>query len=387
MKLLEDAGNCCGCGTCRNACPRDCISMQLDAEGFLYPMIEQQLCIECGRCLDVCPANREDLPQKPQRCDVYAAWNKDSKVRQESSSGGVFTALATHVLQNNGVVFGASFDKNNNLTHCMVENGEGLAGLRGSKYIQSDMLLQFREAKRQLDWGKPVLFCGTPCQVAGLKTYLGADCERLYLCDFVCHGVPSTKVFQRYCEHIKENSDIISLYFRDKKTGWKRFGMHMEFNGRPSYCSDLKHDPFLVGFLSNLFLRPSCHRCRYTTAYRGSDITLGDFWGIGSKAPRLDDDRGTSLVIINTEKGKEIFNRCKEDLVYHESDLELAIDGNACLARHAQPSPLREQFFKDLDKMAFGDLAKTYLQPPSESSLLLRALSKTKSHLRRLIGR
>lgn len=331
MIHIDDKKDCCGCEACAQCCPKRCISMQEDGEGFLYPRVDHSLCIDCGLCEKVCSVLHQDTPSEP--LTVYAAKNPDDEVRRASSSGGIFTLLAESVLAENGVVFGARFDKDWNVVHDYTESKKGLGAFRGSKYVQSRTGETFNQAERFLKAGRKVLFSGTPCQIMGLKRYLRKEYDNLLTVDFVCHGVPSPLVWRKYIEETLVRQDekiqfrptlnhlfsdemplIEGISFRDKCLGWKKFSFALTLSkvttagekNTVSLSSIFYDNAYMQAFLANLTLRPSCHACPAKCGRSGSDVTLGDFWGIEKIAPELDDDRGCSLLIINNPgvKGK-----------------------------------------------------------------------------------
>lgn len=302
--------NCFGCKACYSVCPQNCIDMLIDEEGFWYPKINMEKCIQCSLCEKICPAinvyNNKKAYSKPI---TLAAWNNDRFKREVSSSGGVFTSIAEWVLSNDGIVFGAGYDSQYNVIHKEASSKEKLDEIRGSKYVQSNINDTYVKTRYYLEKNKMVLFSGTPCQIAGLYNFIQQDYANLYTCDIVCHGVPSPKVFNKYKKMLEKrnNSKIKKISFRNKKFGWKLYSVSLLFENDTEYSKTLKEDPYMLGFLRNYFLRPSCYKCIYAKLPRVSDITLGDFWGIDNKHPELDDNKGTSLVLVNTEKGREMF--------------------------------------------------------------------------------
>jgi Coenzyme F420-reducing hydrogenase, beta subunit len=368
--------NCFGCSACQNVCILGSITMVQDDEGFLYPLTNEQTCISCGKCENACPAlSKHENGFKFEVPFVYAAINKDKDVRRSSSSGGIFTVLAEHIFKDGGVVFGAGFDKDFNVMHKYADNIKQLEELKGSKYVQSQIGSTYRQAEEFLIQGMQVLFSGTPCQIAGFKGYLGREFNNLLTCDIVCHGVPSPKIYKMYLDYVSQNnsSSIDKINFRDKKKGWKRFSLSIKFKDERIYTSDLTADPYLYGFLKNLYLRPSCHICPFTNINRISDITLGDYWGVAKYHPKMDDDRGASIVLINTEKGKEIFEKYKSLLNYIQSNIDWAITGNACLVKPCDSHKSRENFFRALNSQPFGKVLNKYMLP---YSLFFRVIKK-----------
>lgn len=349
--------------------------MQPDTEGFLHPQIDPNTCTNCDLCRLICPANadtttprRYDGPDKLPAPKVFAAWQLDESIRRDSSSGGVFTALAENILSKGGIVAGAAFDDQLVVRNILVETQKELHRLRGSKYVQSeispDLYWRLREL---LKAGRPVLFTGTPCQVAGLHAFLGKDYQNLCTCDLVCHGVPSPKVFADYrammeCQYGARPKRIA---FRRKNCGWKRYSVSLSFDNDTEYRRVFNDDPFMTGFLQNTYLRPCCHTCTFSRLPRVADVTLGDFWGIGDHHPEWDDDKGTSLILVNTEAGSGAFNTCKDSLIVHDADLKDAIRSNPCICNQVPAGERRTAFFNDLDRLPFDKvLAKHTSVPP-----------------------
>lgn len=380
MISIQTKEKCCGCSACVQRCPKQCISLREDEEGFLYPKVSTEMCISCGLCEKVCPVHNQTGGREPLA--VYAAKNPDLDVRKRSSSGGIFTLLAERTIEQGGVVFGACFDDKWSVVHQCAETKSELAKFRGSKYVQSRVGETFRQTEALLKQGRKVLYSGTPCQIAGLRLYLRNDWDNLLTVDFICHGVPSPGVFRTYLRDelkkaaqkggkkntvlppciplVTENDglgnrevEIKSINFRDKRNGWKKFGFALvlskafaagEKNSVLLSYESLNKNSFLRGFLRDLYLRPSCYACPVRRLKSGSDVTIGDFWGIASLAPELDDDEGVSAVIINTENGKKVvqgLNMSLQTLPYSE----LAKRNPALINSAALPKS-RSKFFK-----------------------------------------
>ena len=311
--------DCCGCSACVQKCPKQCISLKEDEEGFLYPVVEIETCIDCGLCEKVCPVLHQGEERKPLK--VYAAMNQNEEIRLQSSSGGVFTLLAEEVIKEGGVVFGAKFDEKWEVKHDFTETIDGLSAFRGSKYVQSRMEDNYQKAESFLKQNRKVLFCGTPCQVAGLKRFLRKEYDKLLTVDFVCHGVPSPGVWRQYLEETivrmcdknsvssdpisKDNAHVESISFRNKRTGWKKYSFALTLSATTrsgakntvSLSEVFFKNTFMKGFLADLYLRPSCYACPAKCGKSGSDITMGDLWGAPSIIGHEDDDKGTSLVL------------------------------------------------------------------------------------------
>ena len=323
MIQILDKSQCCGCTACVSICPKQCITMREDEEGFLYPVVDSSHCIDCNLCKKVCPELYPKEMREPLH--VYAAKHKNEQVRLASSSGGIFTLLAEKIIDEGGVVFGVRFNNNWDVVHDYTETMEGLAVFRGSKYVQSYMGDCYLKAKSFLEQGRKVMFTGTPCQIAGLKNFLRKDYDNLLTVDVVCHGVPSPKVWQVYLDEIAreggknsvlshpivEKTEINHIDFRSKSIGWKKFSFALTLSKATAdgekntvlLSSIFTENPYMNAFLSNLSLRPSCYDCPAKAGKSGSDITIADFWGIEDVLPEFDDDKGISLVLSYSEKG------------------------------------------------------------------------------------
>jgi len=390
MITITDKTKCNGCKACYNVCPNDCINMIIDDEGFWYPRVNEDLCSQCGLCEQTCPEINKFTNQKSCiRPTTLAAWNTDFYKREVSSSGGIFTTIAEWVLSNNGVVFGAGYDDYFNVKHKVIDNIDRLYEMRGSKYVQSDINDSYRKAKFYLEQDRSVLFVGTPCQIAGLYNFLNKNYDKLYTCDLICHGVPSPKVFDEYKKKLEKlyDSTIQRIAFRNKKYGWKLYSVSVSFNNDTEYIKTLNEDPFILGFLRNYYLRPSCYKCTYAKLPRVGDITLGDFWGVKDKYPELDDDKGTSLLLVNTDKGRKILDRCKEEIYIHECELDYAIKNNPCIIKPVNEPELRKKFFEDLNSKGFDYVVTKYMSPPSwiekQVAFIKRGLGFVKRRLTR----
>ena len=410
MISLSEKKDCCGCWSCVQRCPKQCITMREDEEGFLYPKVDESVCIDCGLCEKVCPVINQDVERKP--LEVFAAKNPNEEIRKESPSGGIFTMLAEKVIDEGGIVFGACFNNRWEVVHQSAETKKDLAKFRGSKYVQSKVLNTYKEAETQLKLGRKVLYSGTPCQIAGLKRFLRKDYDNLLTIDFICHGVPSPGVFRTYlqnefnkvaarqgggkntvllpCIPLVTESDgidckglkINSITFRDKRNGWKKFGFALVLSeataeGENSVLlsySPLNKNLFLRGFLRDLYLRPSCYACPTKHLKSGSDITLGDWWGIASLKPDIDDDRGVSAVTVNTEKGQAALHNLKAEL--HEMPYDALIKYNPALVRSAAVPKNREEFFKQDGRTFEGKITALARIPFSLKRFIKEVLRK-----------
>lgn len=354
---------CCGCSACAQCCPKGCITMIDDSEGFLYPLVDKENCIDCHICENVCPLLKSNSPHEPLL--TYAAINKDEKTRQSSSSGGIFSLLAEKIILNNGIVFGAKFDDDFQVCHDFADTIAGIVEFRGSKYVQSKIGEAYKKCENFLKARRQVLFSGTPCQIGGLKHFLRKDYDNLFTVDVVCHGVPSPKVWHRYLKEIVGTKRILNCSMRNKENGWKRSNFTLDYGDMQDMhrLSSWHHENvFMEAFLKNMILRPSCYNCRFRNFRSHSDITIADFWGVQKIIPEMDDDRGTSLVMVNTEKGCNILPIDGVRIV--ETSFVNGLRSNPSIAYNHKPWPRREKFFNTLDDSASViDLIREMLKP------------------------
>lgn len=309
IKILN-AQDCCGCSACKNVCPKQCITMRSDKFGFKYPYVDSAFCVNCGLCIRVCPFINENNSDTP--IETLAAINKNENDRTNSSSGGVFIKLAEGILAKGGVVFGAVFDENWNVKHSYADSISLVHSMMGSKYVQSEIGNSYLNAKKFLDSGRQVLFSGTPCQIAGLKHYLNRSYDNLLCVEVVCHGVPSPLLWQKYLESIDtDKTRIAQINFRDKRNGWKNFGLSISFKDNESHSiyESTAENVYMRMFLSNRSLRPSCFNCKAKAGKSKADIGIGDFWGIEKIANNIPSHNGVSLLLSYTEKGLEEINK------------------------------------------------------------------------------
>ena len=348
MITITDRSQCCGCSACAQRCPKQCISMQMDNEGFLYPQVDISKCVDCHLCEKVCPVINQYGTRTPLK--VYAAKNSDDEVRRLSSSGGIFTLLAEQTIKDGGVVFGACWDNEWNVKHDCVDNLSDLQRFRSSKYLQSVIGDVYLKTEQFLKTGRKVMFTGTPCQIAGLKHFLRKEYDNLLAVEIICHSVPSPGVWQQFLttrlHTLKWNkSDIRNISFRDKKTGWKTYSFVIENKDGNSFIELSSKNAFMRGFLADLYTRPSCYACPAKQLKSGSDITLGDFWGIESLMPEIDDDKGVSAIIVNSDKGKQVLHNINVEL--HEVQYNELTTRNPALVKSFPITPKRTEFFKE----------------------------------------
>lgn len=386
MIRITDKSQCCGCEACVQRCPKQCITLHEDNEGFLYPLVDQTVCVDCKLCENVCPVLTPYADRKPLQ--VLAAINIDEKIRMESSSGGIFTLLAESIIKEGGVVFGARFDDEWQVMLDFTESIDGLAAFRGSKYVQARTKSTYKQCEKFLKEDRKVLFTGTPCQIAGLHHYLRKDYNNLITCDFVCHGVPSPKVWRMYLDKVINGAykTITEIKFRNKDNGWKAYNFKLTYvaNNKINVISSCYRDNlFMRAFLSDMILRPSCHKCNAKEGRSMSDITIADFWRIQLYHQDMDDDKGTSLVLIHTEKGKKMIDWSK--IKYIISNYDTALSTNMGLKPLTVPNCKRNEFFTELDTT--GNLCALIdkLTKPSVYKRACQALLLPKKVLKKLI--
>lgn len=407
MIKIQNKQDCCGCAACVQRCPKHCISMKEDNEGFLYPIVDESVCIDCGLCEKVCPIiNRlEKLPVK----EVLAVKNRNEAERMASSSGGVFIALAKKTIEKDGVVFGAVFDENWEVVHTYAETLDEVKPMMGSKYLQSRIGNSFRDVEKFLKEGSKVLFTGSPCQVTALHNYLRKDYPNLLSVDFLCHGVPSPGVWRKYLDEefhlsarraaagkntvlsssLKSVPVITGIEFRDKTlNGWKKYSFVVR--GKSASKADKNsvllsgmhyNNPYMKGFLADVYLRPSCYQCKCKNGVSHSDLTIADYWGINQLMPDFDDDKGVGLVLLNTEKGKAVFDHLNMEV--RVSSLEDAKRFNGGFKEEVKVHPKRSRFFKGF--IQNQNLYKL-IERATHLSLCRRAIKKLKNVVKKICG-
>ena len=360
MIKIEHKKDCCGCTACVSVCAHHCITMHEDAEGFKYPQVDMAACVDCGLCEKVCPIQHSESDKNILQ--VIAAKNKDEVVRKNSSSGGVFSILAEAFIDDGGVVVGCAMNKELKAVHVICETKEELVRLRSSKYVQSDMEGIFPQVRQLLRDGRKVLFSGTPCQVAGLRSFLFKQYDNLFCVDLLCHGVPSPRLFRDYKEMMEKNYDskAVSVNFRCKRKEWKRLYIELKFANGKEYFKSATFDPYMQLFLGNQSQRSSCFHCPFTTLNRQGDLSLGDFWGIGKELRHLDDNKGVSMVLANSLKGKSLFEKVQGLLDIYEGSIESAIEGNKVLVENIHGEVVRGEFYKSYVDNGFYDAIKKH---------------------------
>ncbi len=346
---------CSGCNACYNICPKQAIMMQENVEGFKYPQIDKKKCINCGLCLKVCPINIPQYKNNPDP-DCFAAAANDS-LRQDSSSGAIFPLLALSFLKNGGVVCGAAFNESMEVEHIIIDNEDDLTKLKGSKYVQSNTKKCYSQIAKLLNKGNNVLFSGTPCQVAALNAFLQKKYDNLLTIDIVCHGTPSPLVYKKYLSELTafNNEKILNTNFRNKIKGWTPYYLTTKTT-ITTYSTEVRQSDFMQAFLKNLSLRKSCATCPFATLPRQGDITLGDFWKIEKYNSKLNDNKGTSLVLINSDKGNSCFKQIKNQLKFCKKvPIKYAIKGNPSLISTSKLHPNRDIFFNQLSNVTLKE--------------------------------
>lgn len=375
MINIVNKEKCCGCSACSSICPKQCIFMNFDEEGFAYPNVNKDICVKCGLCEKICPIIRNEYT-KDVKVKAYISYTNDYETRMKSSSGGLFSMFAEKILNDGGVVFGVAFDDEFLVHHISIENIEDLKLLQGSKYLQSNIGNSYKKAKNFLNKGRKVLFSGTACQIAALKAFLGKEYNNLFTIDVLCHGVPSPKVWQRYVRE-KESiykSSLNKVNFRNKSTGWKRYSFEMEFSNFKKYSDIFNINDYMKLFLSDICLRPSCHDCKFKSLNRPSDITLGDCWGIENYMPDMDDDKGTSVVLVHSESGKEMLESLKDKISLREAEVDKALPPTADSRKSVKPHPNRKKFFNKFNKgVSISNLVRL-----TEPSFIKKCIRKAK---------
>ncbi len=347
---LADKFTCTGCSACAVTCPKRCISMQEDNEGFLQPNIDNNACIKCHKCEKVCPILNIESIEDTFGTKAYAVINIDEKIREKSSSGGVFFPLAKWVIDRGGVVFGARWNEKWEVIHDYTEIIEGIEPFMKSKYVQSSIGNTFKKAKEFLDNDRLVLFSGTSCQLGGLRAYLGKSYNNLIQIDFICHGVPSPKVWRSYLKDYFKNEKILDISFRDKQQGWQGFKC---ITNKATYHESVKENPFYNGFISHIFLRNSCYDCCFRHYHRIVDITLADYWGVNEVCPEMHDKKGTSIVFVHTNKGRNLLNNISLDIKIIEQSKQHAILRNPGMEYNEKKPKNRDMYLRVFRLLGF----------------------------------
>lgn len=376
---VSDKEDCCGCTACKNVCPVNAIEMKEDEEGFLYPVIDENKCINCTLCKATCPILNKKKEKKIEQ-KAYILNNKDMEIRTESTSGGAFTEISKYILNKNGIVYGAAFNDLFKVEHQKATKEEELSKFRNSKYVQSDLNNTFKEIKEYLEEGRFVCFSGTPCQIEGLNCFLKKKYEKLVLVDVVCRAVPSPKFLREYLTYIKEKKlnkeQIQSIFFRDKsKYGYKYTQMKITSKGN-NYENGIETDPYLRAFFNGYSIRNSCMSCKFKKRYRISDFTMWDCFNVENFDKNMDDNKGTTRILIHTEKGRKIFDEIKENFIYKEIDADKIVEDSKEMVRPNKINPNRKEFFEDFNQLDIDEVFKKYF--PYNSKMKFERLMRKK---------
>lgn len=371
MINITNKSDCCGCNACGDICPKDAIRFETDIEGFWYPEVDKERCIDCGLCDNVCPVihieelKKNDLPQS----ECHAAIHKNIEVRFDSTSGGLFSALAERIYKEGGYVGGAIFNEDYSVSHFISNDKKDLAALRSSKYLQSSAEGFYKLVRQLLKSGEKVLVCGTPCQMAALRRFLVKEYDNLVIVDFICLGVNSPKVFRKYLDYLEDRYQSKIVYFKakNKELGWRQLTSKVVFQNKQVLYDTKDTSYFTIGYLyTKVFSRPSCYNCQFKGFPRMADITLADYWGAEHTVEKeLDNDMGTSLIMLNSQKGKSYFETIKSTIIEKKVPFESILGGNPALVQSLE-APLvdRVSFYEDLDKIPFLDIATKYIRRP-----------------------
>ena len=366
MIEIKNKVDCCGCNACGDVCAHGAITFKTDIEGFWYPEVDKAKCVDCGLCEKVCPnIHAQELKkndfEKPAK--TIAAINKDTLVRWNSTSGGAFSALADAMYEQGGYVSGALYNEDFSVRNYVSNRPEDLEKLRSSKYLQSNAEGVYKEIRALLRKGEKVLACGTPCQMAGLRSFLMKDYDNLIIVDFICRGVNSPKVYRKYLDSLerKYEGKVVYVKAKNKELGWRNLTRKVVFDNGKTYYGVHMEDDFRRGYHTNVFCRPSCYDCKFKGFPRIADITIADYWGIEKVDPNLDNNVGTSMILLNSKKGVEYFEKVKDKLEWEETKFESILPGNIALRKSIEPAKIdREHFFEDLDKGTFEDVTQKY---------------------------
>lgn len=390
MITIEHKKDCCGCGACANICPKRCISMEEDAEGFLYPSVTKSACVQCGLCEKVCPIQTSHQRQKNPDQKAAIVQHLDSVICSQSTAGGAFTAIAEYVISAGGVVFGVEMRPDYTVRHTVAERKEELVKFRNSKYVQSDISNTYQQVKAQLESKKLVCFSGTPCQIEGLRCYLGKEYENLILVDVVCRAVPSPGVWKKYISfEQRRHGKIQSVRFRDKTLGYQYSTMELKTTDGKVDRGGIESQPWLRMFFSGMIIRPSCTACRFRDRNRNSDFTIWDCFNVHNIDKSFNEDAGVTRMLIHTDKGNKIFAKIRDQFIWREIPVSIAVDGVREMVDSPQVHSDREAFFRDFHDLEMEKLLNKYfpqtlkvrLKKRVRLFLNLLGLDKTLKHI------
>ncbi|MCF2582432.1 Coenzyme F420 hydrogenase/dehydrogenase, beta subunit C-terminal domain [Bacteroides caecigallinarum] len=355
---------CSGCNACAEICPKGCIKMEPDLKGFLYPRISVDICINCGLCKKVCPLQNDNIKNN-EPVTAYAAWCRETEVYKTSSSGGAAYIFSTYILNHNGVVYGCTAE-GTQVKHIRIDRLSELGRLNGSKYVQSNVCGLYVQVKDDLKKGIPVLFIGTPCQISGLKNFIGSIPEHLYLIDLICHGVPSQKMFDDHIRHIFKDKTVKYVSFRNGEKYQLKLQTNEEVYVKP-YVKDL----YYRGFFYGITFRESCYNCKFASIQRCGDLTIGDFWGLKSKDDMLvKPQNGISVLLPNTERGSKLLSSVVDDFYIYERSVKEAVEGNTQL-RHPYKRNFRNRLFSFLYSCFFSFDMAVFLSVIDQKAMAL----------------
>lgn len=369
--IITEKKNCTGCSACKSICPVNAITMKEDIDGFLMPIVDDDICIKCEKCIRVCPANKARESEQLSNFPItYAAINKKGEDLKVSSSGGIFPAIATRVLDNNGVVFGCAWSEHLKAQHIYIENHQDLFKLQGSKYVQSYIGDTYIKAKEFLNSGREVLFTGTPCQIAGLKSYLNRGYDNLITIDLICHGIPSQSFFDGYLDFLatKARSKVIDFQFRDKKWGSRFIGKAKFKNNKTQRINSI-NSYYYNYFSKGYIFRESCYTCPYACPKREGDFTLGDYWGVERYHQKVNSRNGCSVILVNTDKAQLELETIKYRLDIIISDFENATANNGQLKKPTTKSEKRDEILS-LWRTGSSELVANKFQVGSKEKLV-----------------
>lgn len=361
MIFIKNKEDCCGCGACYNICPKEAVRMIEDNEGFLYPNINENSCINCGLCEKVCPVIHKGMREDGEEPLAYIIRYNKEEIVKESTSGGGFSAFAIPFLEKGGIVYGAGYDDKMNVVCKKTTKIFGLKEMRGSKFVQSSMGMIYRQIQNELKQNKKVLFSGTPCQVAALIGFIGGHPSNLFCVDFVCRGVPSPGLWRNYIDMMEKrfHSKVIGVKFKNKTYGYHATTMRVKFDNGKIYYASGRIDPYMKAFVKEMASRPSCGKCAFKGTKRLSDITLFDCYEFSNITGKKDDDKGYTSLFVHTEKGKNMLQQIKNNLICYPEQLERLIDENGIMVRNsAKPNKKRKEFFEQVQNFPIDEAMK-----------------------------
>lgn len=379
-----DKNRCTGCFACMNICPKNAIECQINEYGVTLPVIDNDKCIECNACINVCPVNNPVEKRYPLKC--FAAWSNDEEERRTSTSGGVAAEISRCIVEQGGIVFGAAFDEKLKVCHTSVESINCLQMFKGSKYVQSYIGYTMQEVKRELSKGRKVLFIGTPCQIAGVKKYVGKEFDNLFLVDLICHGTPPMSYLEDYARDLYTEDESVKISFRDGND----YCLTISQKNNVIYNKNANCDYYLLTFLRGIIQRENCYKCEYAQIKRCSDITLGDFWGLDRTTLENKYKGRISVVLVNTERGSRLWGMCSDGLCFEEREISEAEKGNGPLRNPLSKPKERKQFLERVRTQKFSEavkiaeIEKTIKQNEFKNSIFLYHMArKIKRKLKR----